>query len=291
MNKDVFSDARMGFDKYLEYLEIHKNVSIYTLRNYRYCLDRFFRFVQKTVLEIDAQDILNFRIELNKSGSGTGKNWATYHIIVLREYLKWCARHDYPVYAHYKIETPKYEERVINVQDRASLEKLFHISHPRKLISLRNTAIIHTLYSTGCRVSELRSLSRHKIGNEISIMGKGKKVRLVFLSPRAKKAIKNYMKARNDDYSPLFISHGRSKGAALTTTMIELIMRKYAKKAGITRTTPHSIRHTFATQLLKNGAPLPSIQEMLGHSSIRTTQIYLHVTNPELQRTHQSFHR
>lgn len=289
MNTVVFSDARMSFDKYLEYLEIHKNVSIYTLRNYRYCLDRFFRFVQKTILEVTADDILDFRIHLNTSG--IGKNWATYHVIVLREYLKWCSLHDYPVFAYYKIEIPKYEERVINVQDRASLEKLFHISHPQKLISLRNTAIIHTLYSTGCRVSELRSLNRHQVGNEVSIRGKGKKVRLVFFSVKSQEAVKKYLKARGDNYSPLFISHGRNKGQALTSTMIELILRKYSKKAGIAKTTPHSIRHTFATQLLRNGASLPAIQQMLGHSSIKTTQIYLHVTNPELQKTHQAFHR
>lgn len=289
MNKAAFSRITTLVDKYLDYLELVRNASQYTIRNYRFCLARFCGVIQKPWADVTADDIMKFRIALK--ASGIGHNWTTFHMIVLKEFFRWLMINDYPVYPYHKIDVPKYEERAINVLDRPSLEKLFKVTHPKLLISLRNTAIIHTLYSTGCRVSELCSLTRYQVGPEVHIVGKGNKRRLVFFSKKALAAVRRYLNTRQDRYAPLFISHGRNKGHALTKEMVELVVKRYARKAGVLKITPHGIRHTFATQLLRNGASLPAIQQMLGHSSIRTTQIYLHITNPELQATHKSYHR
>jgi len=280
----------MEFDKYLKHLEL-KNSSPYTLRNYEYCLERFFEHVRKRVEHLEIEDVYGFQISLNRTG--ISKNWQAYHLVVIKEFLKWCFIHDIPTLSYHKIEIPQYEPVAINYQDRKSIGKLFKVTHKRRLISLRNTAIIHTLYSTGCRVAELTSIMRQQVNDygEMSIMGKGKKIRVIFLSKKALRSIKQYLSFRGDKHSPLFISHGRAKGKKLTTTMIQYIVRNYAKKAGITRTTPHAIRHTFATELLRNGADLNAIRVLLGHSSLKTTQIYLHVTNPELKNTHGKFHR
>lgn len=285
-----FSAALMSVDKYLEYLEIHKNVSHYTLRNYRACLDRWTGFSGSRVINMGLVD--EYRAFLR--GINIGWNWSIFHLIVLKEYLKWATNHDYIKFPYWNLDIPKYQPVTINVQSRENLEKLFHIDHEKRLISLRNTAIVRTLYSTGCRVSELISMDRWLINEsrEFPIVGKGKKQRVVFLSLSAYKACLNYLKERKDSMPPLFISHSRQKiNKRLTRETVEKIVRDYAKIANLTRTTPHSIRHTFATELLRNGVDIMHIKELLGHSSVRTTQIYLQVTNPELKKSHEKYHR
>lgn len=282
----VFSSVRILVDKYLNYLEL-KNVSQYTIRNYSYCLARFYSFVGKE--DVTDEDILNFRLHLKRSGVGI--NWASFHIIVIREFFKYLYKQDIPSYPYYRIDAPKYVQTRIDVCSRNDLEKLFHVTEKDKLISLRNTAIIRTLYSTGLRVSELTGLLRYQVGPEMSVLGKGRKLRVVFMSKKALNAVEKYLDNRGDKYSPLFISHGRNKGKALTKEMVEKIVRTYAQRAGIMKVYPHKIRHSFATEMLRNGAPITAIQEILGHKSLRTTQLYTHITNPELQKAHQSFHR
>lgn len=276
-------------DKYLEYMEIVKNYSPFTLRNYKSCLYAFLGVLRgKDIKLIDNSDIDNFRLQLKEKGLGF--NSIQFHLIVLRQFLKFCFIHDFPTYKYYKIETCKQIRKEPEYLDRGDLEKILNVKDRDVFKSLRNTAIIRTLYSTGCRVSELQSLNREDIINDsVRVLGKGRKYRIVFISPQARESLNRYLELREDKEKALFAG---CCGKRLGVTMIEVVVRKYAKLAGIEkRVYPHALRHTFATELLKSGAPLPAIQQLLGHSSITTTQIYTHITDPYLQEVHQNFHR
>jgi site-specific recombinase XerD len=206
-----------------------------------------------------------------------------------------------------KIELSKIPERTVEFLTREELEKLFRYADDGKQIGLRNRAILEMLYSTGLRISELVNLDRQNIDfdkGEFSVRGKGKKVRIVFMSDRAKSWLKEYLDSRDDNYDPLFINHRRPRNKKkgdldltgqhrrLTEYTIQEMVRVTGAKAGIIKhVTPHTIRHSFATELLLNGADIRSVQEMLGHSSITTTQIYTHITNNKLKEIHQKFHR
>jgi len=295
--------------QFLEHVEVGKNQSPKTIENYQHYLLRFLGwFGDKSPSSIKLDDIHKYRLYLNRykddKDRTLGVKTQNYHVIALRAFLKYLAKNDIVTLSPEKIDLQKIPERTVEYLTRDELERLFHAIKTDTMMGLRDRAIIETLYSTGLRVSELRSLDRKQVDlkrREFMVRGKGRKPRIVFLSKRATNHIEAYLNARDDNFEPVFISHGRTKKAEditlgerkrLTTVSIENIVRKYALKAGIIKkVTPHILRHSFATELLLNGADIRSVQEMLGHASITTTQIYTHVTNKRLREIHDKFHK
>jgi site-specific recombinase XerD len=297
---------------YLDYLEIEKNRSRKTRENYERYLRRFTNWLcaatnkkeeQLTPQDITADMIRQYRLWLNRvivegSEEGLKKNTQTYYIIALRNLLKYLSKRDVPVIAADKVELPKMPMREINLISSEELERLLDQPNTSTLKGLRDKAILETLFSTGLRVSELAGLKKDSINlktGEFSVKGKGSKIRVVFLSDRAKIALANYMEKRHDLEEYLFVStsfnQSKTSVKALTTRSIERLVKYYAASAGITKeVVPHTLRHAFATDLLQNGADLRSVQMMLGHSSITTTQIYTHLTDKELKETYRAFH-
>lgn len=303
-------DIQKLLDDYLNYLEIEKNRSLKTRENYKRYLDVFINFSKiKTEKDISAEKVRDFRLHLARLETPKGENFKkttqSYYIIALRNFLKYLIKRDFDVLSPDKIELPKIPGRQIEIIEYPDLERLLEVANGSDLRSLRDKAILETLFSTGLRISELCSLNRRFDINrgELSVRGKGGKLRVVFLSERAKKAIKNYLDKRPDTEEALFISLTKSpstrSGQAKTPKVIGRIIPRtiqrivdfYSRKAGIIKKVhPHTIRHLFATDLLIGGADLRSVQELLGHASISTTQIYTHLTNKELREVHQAFH-
>ena len=295
--------------KFLEHVEVGKNQSQKTIENYQHYLGRFLGwFGDKSPGAIALGDIHNYRLFLNrykdKRGRTLGIKTQNYHIIALRAFLKYLIKNDVATLPPEKIDLQKIPARTVEYLSREEVERLFAAVETDKIQDLRDRAILETLYSTGLRVSELAGLNRAQVDlvrREFMVRGKGKKPRIVFLSERAVKFIEEYLKERKDNFEPLFMNHGRTRGGEdvtagekrrLTTVSIEGMVRKTAMKAGIIKkVTPHILRHSFATELLVNGADIRSVQEMLGHSSITTTQIYTHVTNKRLREVHERFHK
>jgi len=282
---------------YLDYLEIEKNRSPLTRRSYERCLKKFVSLSRaKSVDDITEARIREFRIKL-ADASGIKKGTQAYHIIVLRNFLKYLIKRGVDVVSPDKIELPKVPQREIKVLEYADLERLLNAPKGSDLKSLRDRAILETFFSTGLRVSELCALDRFTNidRGEVTVRGKGEKLRTVFLSERAKKALKDYLGKRSDAEPYLFVSLSNGKtpkvfGRIIPRT-IQRLVDHYAKEAGLPqRVTPHQLRHQFATDLLMNGADLRSVQELLGHANITTTQIYTHVTNKELREVHVAFH-
>lgn len=303
----------MGIHEYikefLEYCEIAQNKSPKTIENYKHYLERFDEFLSENMnpKDLTLKKIQNYRIFLNRMVDEKGRKLAVktqnYHLIALRAFLKYLVKNDVNTLAPEKIELSKIPERTVEFLTREELERLFEAVDRAKSVGRRDTAILETLYSTGLRVSELCHLNREQVDlkrREFMIRGKGRKPRIVFLSKKAVEAIENYIKTRQDNFKPLFINSGKGmkqdilddEKRRLTTVSIENVVRKYALKAGIIKkVTPHTLRHSYATELLANGADIRSVQEMLGHSSITTTQIYTHVTNKALREVHDKYHR
>lgn len=294
-------------NQFLEYIEIEKGLSLKTVKNYDRYLERFFEFSKvKDSGDITEDKIREFRLHLNRqsgakvrgqSPASMKKNTQNYHLIALRTFLKYLNKRGQKVIAPDKIELAKTPQRSLDLISVAELNRLLNAPSGNELESLRDKAILELLFSTGLRVSELASLNRDLdlSKDEFSIRGKGEKVRVVFLSDEAKDAIKKYLKARKDMDEPLFISLSKRKSSQkeprLTTRSIERLVKKYAIKSGISKkVTPHVIRHSFATDLLQNGADIRSVQMMLGHANISTTQIYTHMTDAELKKVHKNFH-
>lgn len=294
-------------NQFLEYIEIEKGLSLKTVKNYDRYLERFFEFSKvKDSADITEDKIREFRLHLNRqsgakvrgqSPASMKKNTQNYHLIALRTFLKYLNKRGQKVIAPDKIELAKTPQRSLDLISVAELNRLLNSPSGNELESLRDKAILELLFSTGLRVSELASLNRDLdlSKDEFSIRGKGEKVRVVFLSDEAKDAIKKYLKARKDMDEPLFISLSKRKSSQkeprLTTRSIERLVKKYAIKSGISKkVTPHVIRHSFATDLLQNGADIRSVQMMLGHANISTTQIYTHMTDAELKKVHKNFH-
>ena len=284
---------------FLEYCEIAQNKSKKTLENYRHYLKRFEEFLSEDidVRKLTLKKIQNYRLYLNENLSPQTQN---YHLIAVRAFLKYLTKNDIKTLAPEKIELSKVPKRTVEVLSREEITRLFQAVNK----SNRDIAILETLYSTGLRVSELASLNRDQVDlkrREFMVRGKGEKPRIVFLSKKAAETIQAYLKKRSDNFKPLFINSGKGQKQAdilsgekrrLSRVSIENIVRKYALKAGIIKkVTPHTLRHSYATELLRQGADIRSVQEMLGHSSITTTQVYTHVTNPELKKIHDKFHR
>lgn len=287
---------------YLNYLEIEKNRSHKTSENYQRYLDAFIKFSKvKKPGDITLDRLREFRLHLNRltgqSGKPLKKSTQSYYVIALRNFLRYLAKRDIASLAADKVEMPKVPQREIAVVEYADLERMMKAPAGDGLRALRDRAILEMLFSTGLRVSELCNTDRHidiKRG-EVTVRGKGEKLRIVFLSDRAKKALKEYLDVRTDANPELFMSLSKGDdpkiiGRIIPRAVQRLIMY-YARKAGVAqRVTPHQLRHMFATDLLINGADLRSVQSLLGHASITTTQVYTHLTNKELREIHQSFH-
>lgn len=286
--------------KFLVYLEVERGRSPRTIANYHHYLREFFaRERVKTPAAVTEDAVRRFRLSLNKRG--LKRRTQNYYLIALRQFLGWCIKSSVKSLAPEKIELAKVGERDIDIPDLADVERLlnaplqedsdFALQNP--LRTLRDKAILELLFSTGLRVSELAALNRDSIDltrDEFSVRGKGEKVRLVFLSPNAKTALKTYLEKRGDIEEALF-ANTKKQPARLTPRQIQRLIRFYAAKAGIAKkVTPHTLRHFFATDLLINGADLRSVQALLGHSSISTTQIYTHLTDKTLREIHKTFH-
>ncbi|MBD3311363.1 MAG: tyrosine-type recombinase/integrase [Candidatus Magasanikbacteria bacterium] len=302
---------------FLEHLEIEKNRSDKTIQNYHFYLSRFIEwFGDKSPTSVTAEDIRKYRLWLNKlidvHGEPLKKNTQNYHLIALRSFLKYLAKRDVKTLPPEKIELMKMPDRDITYLEGSDLHRLLEAplknigtSTNAKLIALRDKAILELLFSSGLRVSELAKLKKENINlkkDEFTITGKGGKSRIIFLSEQARHWIKKYMESRKDMNPYLFVSHdkrtGKQKSAKkdsddhITSRTVQRTVKKYTKAAGITKeVTPHTLRHSFATDLLQNGADIRSVQSMLGHSSITTTQIYTHITDKQLKKVHKKYHR
>ena len=316
-----------AISKFLEYSEIVKNQSPKTLENYTHYLGRFQGFCGDIDLKkLNLEMAQGFRLYLNRLADDQSRRKTSksdgqllsvksqnYHMIAVRAFLKWCIKNDLETLAPEKIDLSKIPERSVEFLSREELERLFKAVGTGTLQSLRDSAMLETLYSTGLRVSELARLNRSQVDlerREFMVRGKGRKNRIVFLSSHAVEVLKDYLKTRDDNFEPLFINYrGWDKSSRtcesvqknditlgerrrLTTVMIEYLVRRYGRLAGIIKpVTPHKLRHSFATELLINGADIRSVQEMLGHASITTTQIYTHLTNKRLKEVHEKFHK
>ncbi len=291
--------------QYLEYLEIEKNHSQKTLENYGRYLNRFFAFAKiSNPSQIDDEIVRQYRLYLNRlkdaEGNGLKKVTQNYHIIALRNFLKYLAKRNIPSLATERVELGKQEQREVTFLELEELDRLLNAPDGGGLDALRDRALLTTLFSTGMRVSELCSLDRGKIDikrGEVTVRGKGSKLRLVFLSDDAKEALNKYLDKRTDIDEALFARIPRGKLTSsdtlrLTPRSIQRIVEKYSIKAGIVgkNVSCHTLRHSYATDLLRNGADIRSVQAMLGHASVTTTQIYTHVTDKQLREVHQRFH-
>lgn len=299
----LFIRAKVDF---LEYLEIEQNRSQKTIKNYDHYLTRLHDFAGDiTVGGITPDVIRKWRLWLNRLGTNTSdemqKNTQNYHLIALRSFLKFCSKRDIPALPPDKIELAKTVRKQVTFLNEEELERLFKAPDTTKLQGLRDRAILELLFSTGLRVSELTSLDRGHINlkrREFMVRGKGQKDRPIFVSQDAADHIAAYLEKRSDNAAPLFIRYSGRKQVdtsgdyqRLTPRSIQRLVARYALLAGITKhVSPHTLRHSFATDLLMNGADLRSVQVMLGHSNISTTQIYTHVTDPHLKNVHEKFH-
>ncbi len=300
-------DLKQLKTQFLEYLEIEKNRSPKTTENYHHYLHRFFDFAKiSQPQQITEEIIRKFRLHLNRltdqHGLSLKKITQNYHIIALRAFLKYLAKREIKTVSAEKVELGKQEERQIDFLETSELERLLNSPEGQNLANLRDKAILETLFSTGLRVAELCSLDRDKIDlkrGEVPVRGKGSKIRVVFFSDQAKKHLENYLKQRSDADPALFIrippkeNFSKYENLRLTPRSIQRIVGKHAVKAGIVgkKVSPHTLRHGLATDLLQNGADIRSVQAILGHSSITTTQIYTHVTDSRLKEIHQKFHQ
>jgi len=295
--------------QFLEYLEIEKGRGVKTVENYDRYLNRFLAFGKvRAPGQITEQMVREFRITLNRSAGVSGtmkKNTQNYHLIALRAFLKFLRKRDVDSLNPERIELAKTGGRDLDLITADELNRIMRAPSGDGLAALRDRAMLELLFSTGLRVSELCNLNQDLdlSRDEFSVRGKGDKVRVVFLSSSAKKAVSEYIKKRADMSDALFVSYGPSFAKAsegkkggmdlprLTPRSVERIVKQYAVKAGITRkVTPHVIRHSFATDLLSNGADLRSVQALLGHANIATTQVYTHVTDKHLREVHKAFH-
>jgi len=291
---------------FLEYLELEQNRSAKTIANYSHYLTRLSDFAGDIKLsDIDAELIRKWRLWLNRLGTNTSdelsKVTQNYHLIALRSFLRFCAKRGLSALPADKIELARTQRPQVTFLTPDELGRLASQPNTSKLAGARDRAIIELLFSSGLRVSELVGLDRDHINldrGEFMVRGKGQKDRPIFISPEAADWIKKYLQLRQDNSKPLFIRYNGSKEAdtsgnftRLTARSVQRMIARYARLAGITKhVSPHTLRHSFATDLLMNGADLRSVQAMLGHSNIATTQIYTHVTDPHLKAVHEKFH-
>lgn len=299
-----FSKVKTDF---LEYLEIEQNRSQKTIANYDHYLTRLLDFAGDIkVKDIDTEMVRRWRLWLNRLGTNTsdelGKTTQNYHLIALRSFLKFCAKRDISALAPEKIELARTQRKQVTFLTIEEVERLISQAKSDSIIGKRDRAILELLFSSGLRVSELVGLDRDHINlkrREFTVRGKGQKDRPVFISQEAAQWIQLYLDARQDSTKPLFVRYSGSKQVdlsgnfhRLTARSVQRLVARYALVAGITKhVSPHTLRHSYATDLLMNGSDLRSVQALLGHSNIATTQIYTHVTDPHLKEVHNKFHR
>jgi len=304
-------------NQFLEYLEVEKGLSRTTVANYAFYLERFAGFAKETgvtsAAKISKELVHKYRLWLNRlsnsKSEGLKKNTQNYHLIALRGFLKYLVKNDIKSLEPEKVELAKQEQRQVDFLEGADLARILEaplkIELP-EIIRKRDKAILELFFATGLRVSELCKLKIENINlkkDEFTVRGKGSKLRVVFLSDEAKRAIDEYLKSRLDTNPFLFTSHDKAAGGrdarlparqeqtGLTPRSVQRLVQKYAKVAGITKeVTPHTMRHSYATDLLMNGADIRSVQAMLGHASITTTQVYTHITDQQLRDVHKAFH-
>lgn len=280
--------------EYLDYLEIEKGRSRKTQENYGRYLKVFLTVTGVKTPRAITQDVVReFRLILARKD--LKKATQSYYVIALRNFLKYLIRRGIAVLSPETIELPKVVRRDIKVLSYGELERLLSSPKGNDLRALRDRAILETFFSTGLRLSELCALPRYLdlARGELSVRGKGEKVRVVFVSERAKRVLKEYLDKRPDTEEKLFVSLSRAGKVLgpITPRGVERLVELHARKAGIAeRVHPHELRHSFATDLLVNGADLRSVQELLGHANVATTQVYTHLTNKELREVHKSFH-
>ena len=288
------SEIQKLFSDYLNYLEIEKGRSPKTTENYQHYLSKFLEFSKAhSPADITEEVVTEFRKSLARGEMK--KVTQSYYIIALRNFLKYLAKRDIPALAAEKIELPKTPARQIETLGEGDLERLLAAPRGDSLRALRDRAILEVLFSTGLRLAELCNLSRYadwKRG-EISVRGKGDKLRVVFIADSARHAIESYLAKRSDAEEKLFVSINKSGRAIgpITPRAVQRVVANRAKEAGIAgKVHPHQLRHSFATDLLMNGADIRSVQALLGHSNISTTQVYTHLTDRQLKEIHQAFH-
>lgn len=297
-------------DQFLEYLEIEKNCSKLTIRDYKHYLDVFVDWMTKSspgksVEDLDLPTIRKYRVFLANRADAKGQTLQrvtqNYYVIALRSFLRFLIKNDFKTLEPSKIDLPKAESKSLKFLSKEQVDRLAISCDTSKEEGLRDRAILELLFSTGLRVSELVSLNSDQINferKEFGVIGKGRKLRLVFISDRAADWVKKYLDKRQDSFKPLFIRYsgkvdefGDGEKMRLTARSIERLVKKYVRIARLpVDATVHTLRHSFATDLLTNGADLRSVQEMLGHKNIATTQIYTHITNPQLRNIHKNFH-
>ena len=304
------SELERKINEFLEYLEVEKGSSPLTLRNYKHYLGRLVNWLKKERIRLSLADInpelvRQYRVYLSRISDGKGgalsRKTQGYHAIALRSFLRWLIKNDHKVMSPDKIDLPKVEDRENKFLTGEQIDRLLNAPSLSTIQGKRDKAILEVLYSTGLRVSELVKLDRDRLDfkrREFGVVGKGGRARAVFLSVRAAEWIQKYLAARSDRYKPLFIRHkGKidpstpDEKMRLTPRSIQRMIKKYVRKIKLpVDATPHIIRHSFATDLLMAGADIRSVQEMLGHKNIQTTQIYTHVTHKHLREVHKSFH-
>ena len=296
-----------ALDNFIESIEVEGGRSKKTAENYTLYIERFIEFAGDIkVSEISYELVRKYRLWLNRyenyNGVNLGKSTQAYHLIALRRLLTYLSKRDIKSLEPTKIELPKMTKPQVNFLHYEEVERLLGVIPQDTELGLRDRAILELLFSSGLRVSELINLNRDHINTkrrEFSVRGKGNKDRPIFISKTASHHIDNYLKSRKDNLSPLFINYSKrcttpsldGNYRRLTARSVQRMIEKYARLAGITKkVSPHTMRHSFATDLLLNGADLRSVQSMLGHASISTTQIYTHITDQHLKDVHDQFH-
>ena len=300
-------DAEAAKRQFLEHIEIERGRAVKTVENYDRYLSRYFEQMKiEETGAITEQNVREFRIWLNRQpgskDASMKRRTQNYYMIALRAFLKFLRKRDIEAISPEKIELAKLPERQLDLITRAELERLLRAPREaaakeenlhKKRAFLRDAAILEMLFSTGLRVSELCGLDSDidLTRDELSVRGKGEKVRVVFLSSAAKEAVREYLRARDDMEEALFVDGRPNKLHRIAPRDVQRHLKKYVARAGITSAvTPHTLRHAFATDLLSNGADIRSVQQLLGHASINTTQIYTHVTDAHLREVHKRFH-
>ncbi len=307
MEKDLQTLER----RFLEHLEIEKNCSKLTIRNYEHYLNVLIDFLisnkrieKPTVDDITADTVRDFRLFLSRQSGTKGEMKLVtqgYYVISLRSFLKWLIKNDMKVLQPEKLDVPKVKDHSLKFLDESQMQRLLNQPLNSSKNGLRDRSILELLFSTGLRVSELVSLDREQVNLntcEFGVIGKGGRSRVVFISKEAAEWVDKYLKSRMDKYKPMFIRDLRPKeiGLAdeevrLTVRSVQRLVKKYVRQANLpVAATPHTLRHSMATDLLRNGADLRSVQELLGHKNIATTQIYTHVTDARLREVHEKFH-
>lgn len=308
MNNEINLNKLVG--QFLEYLEIEKGCSKLTIRDYRHYLEVFAEWFinkmpHKTINDLDLMTVRSFRVYLSnvkdEKGKVLKKVTQNYYVIAIRSFLRFLIKNDIKTLEPSKIDLPKTESRSLKFLEREQIDRLVTMPDTSTEAGIRDRTIMELLFSTGLRVSELVSLNHDQINlerREFGVIGKGGKARVVFVSDRAADWIQNYLTVRTDRFKPLFIRYAKKvmeendgEKMRLTARSVERIVKKYVKIARLpVDATVHTLRHSFATDLLTNGADIRSVQEMLGHKNIATTQIYTHITNKQLRDVHKAFH-